>query len=199
MLGILKRSMLVIDRRHKLELHHRDRWRVSEMLRSQPDLRETKPERDLDLWRHLFEAHDAVVVGQTTAPAADIPFAEYCWGNIWHKGVPVETVTYCLTAADLLHGATYAQAMSRLQACEAVLGRLRSGRIPIVMVIDDGDGGLECWCEADPLAFRLLVSRGRCPGGTNSKTGKRHRVLWADPGTRVSWEEDLRAGCLSEE
>jgi hypothetical protein len=45
------------------------------------------------------------------------------------------------------------------------------------MVVDDGDGGLECWCDADPASYRLLVSRGRCPGGTNAKTGKIHRVI----------------------
>src|SRR6266446_7034747 len=76
-------------------------------------------------------------------------------------------------------------------SCEAALGRLRGAGIPIVMVVDDGEGGLECWCDADPASYRLLVSRGRCPGGTNAKTGKIHRVLWADPGTRVPWEEDF--------
>jgi hypothetical protein len=188
---MIKRSKIVIDKRHKLDLRHRDRWRVAEMLRSQPDLREINPERDLDLWRHLFDADDLVVVGETTTPAADISLAEYCWGNIWCNGVPVETVTYCLTAANLLRHATYAEEMSPRQACEAVLGRLQRARIPVVMVVDDGDGGLECWCDADPIAYRLLVSRGRCPGGINSRTGKKHRVLWADPGTRVPWEEDL--------
>jgi hypothetical protein len=91
---------------------------------------------------------------------------------------------------DLLRGASHVETMSRRQACEAVVGRLRGAGIPIVMVVDDGDGGLECWCDADPASYRLLVSRGRCPGGTNAKTGKIHRVLWADPGTRVPWEED---------
>lgn len=188
---MVKRSRLVIDRRHKLDLCYRDRWRVAEMLRSQPDLREINPERDLDLWRHLFDPDDLVVVGETAGPAAEIPVAEFCWGNVWRNGLPVETIAYCLKAADLLRGATHAEQMTPRQICEAVLGRLRAARIPIVMVVDDGDGGLECWCDADPSAYRLLVSRGRCPGGTNGRTGKKHRVLWADPGTRVPWEEDL--------
>jgi hypothetical protein len=188
---MVKRSRLVIDKRHKLDLRHRDRWRVAEMLRSQADLREINPERDLDLWRRLFDADDLVVVGETTALAADISVAEYCWGNIWRNGVPVETITYCLTAANLLRGATCAEEMSPRQACEAVLGRLRTARVPIVMVVDDGGGGLECWCDAEPCAYRLMVSRGRCPGGTKSKTQKTHRVLWADPGTRIPWEADF--------
>ena len=188
---MVKRSRIVIDKRHKLDLCDRDRWRAAEMLRSQPDLRESNSERDLDLWRHLFDADDLVVVGEKAGLAADISVAEYCWGNIWRNGVPVETVTYCLTAANLLRGATCAEQMSPRQACEAVLGRLRTARMPIVMVVDDGDGGLECWCDADPTAYRLLVSRGRCPGGTNSRTGNKHRVLWADAGTRIPWEEDL--------
>jgi len=188
---MIKRSKIVIDKRHKLDLCYRDRWRVADMLRSQPDLHEISAERDLDLWRHLFDADDLVVVGETTGPAAEIPVAEFCWGNIWRNGLPVETVAYCLRAADLLRGASCAEQMTQRQICEAVLGRLRSSRTPIVMVVDDGEGGLECWCDADPSAYRLLVSRGRCPGGTNSRTGKKHRVLWADPGTRVPWEEDL--------
>jgi hypothetical protein len=189
---MVKRSRIVIDKRHKLDLCNRDRWRAAEMLRSQPDLRDIDSARDLDLWRHLFDADDLVVVGERTSPAAEIPVAEYCWGNIWRDGLPVETVAYCLTTANLLRGATYAHQMSPRHACEAVLGRLRAARIPIVMVVDDGDRGLECWCDADPTSYRLLVSRGRCPGGTNSRTGKKHRVLWADPGTRVPWEEDLK-------
>ena len=187
---MVKRSRLVIDKRHKLGLRHQDRWRVSEMLRSQPDLRETSSERDLNLWRRLFDADNLVLVGEKSGPAAEIPVAEFCWGNVWRNGLPVETIAYCLRAANLLRGATCIERMTPRQICEAVVGRLRSVRTPIVMVVDDGDGGLECWCDADPSAYRLLVSRGRCPGGTNSRTGKKHRVLWADPGTRIPWEKD---------
>ena len=188
---MVKRSRLVIDKRHKLDLRGRDRWGVVDMLRSQPDLCEINPERDLDLWRHLFDPDNLVVVGETSGLASEIPAAEFCWGNVWCNGLPVETIAYCLRAADLLRGATCIEQMTQRQICEAVIGRLRAARIPIVMVVDDGDGGLECWCDADPSAFRLLVSRGRCPGGTNSRTGKKHRVLWADPGTRIPWDEDL--------
>ena len=182
---------MMLPVRYRTGLRHRDRWRVGEMLRSQPDLRETNPERDLDLWRHLFDADDLVLIGETATAAAHAPVAEYCWGNVWRDGLPVGTVAYCLRAVDLLRGSSYAESMSRRQACEAVLGRLRGAGIPIVMIVDDGEGGLECWCDADPARYRLLVSRGRCPGGTNTNTGKIHRVLWADPGTRVPWEEDF--------
>ena len=181
----------MLERRHKLGLCHRDRWRVGEMLRSQPDLREIDPVRDLDLWRHLFDPDDLVLIGETATAAAHAPVAEYCWGNVWRDGLPIGTVACCQSAVDLLRGASHTERMSRRQSCEAVLGRLRGAGIPIVMVVDDGDGGLECWCDADPASYRLLVSRGRCPGGTNAKTGKIHRVLWADPGTRVPWEEDF--------
>ena len=110
---MVKRSRLVIDRRHKLDLRHQDRWRVSEMLRSQPDLREISPERDLDLWRRLFDADNLVVVGEKSGPAAEIPVAEFCWGNVWRNGLPVETVAYCLRAADLLRGATCIEQMTQ--------------------------------------------------------------------------------------
>ena len=171
---MVKRSRLVIDKRHKLDLRGRDRWAVVDMLQSQPDLREINPERDFDLWRHLFDPDNLVVVGETSGLASEIPAAEFCWGNVWRNGLPVETIAYCLRAADLLRGATFSEQMTQRHICEAVLGRLRSARTPIVMVVDDGDGGLECWCDADPSAYRLLVSRGRCPGGTNSRTGKKH-------------------------
>lgn len=188
---MIKGSRMVIEKRHKLDLRHQDRWRVAEMLRSQPDLREIDPPRDLNLWQHLFEADDLVRVGETTVEAANAPAAEYCWGNVWCDGVPIATVAYCLSAADLLRGASNAEPMNPRQACEAVIGRLRRARMPIVMVVDDGDGGLECWCDADPARYRLLVSQGRCPGGKNSRTGRAHRVVWAYQGL---WEE----WCLSD-
>src|SRR5258708_6961517 len=183
---MIKRSKSVIDKRHKVDLRERDRWRVTEMLRSQPDLRVVDSARDLDLWRHLFDADDLVVVGARTSTAADLLASEYCWGNIWRNGLPVQTVAYCLRTADLLRGATYAEQMSSREACEAVLGRLRNARIPIVMVVDDGEGGLVLWCDAEPTAYRLPVTSVRRPGGTNSRTGKSPRVLWPHQGTRVS-------------
>jgi hypothetical protein len=86
---MVKRGRIVIDKRHKRDLCDRDRWRVAEMLRSQPDLRDIDPARDLDLWRRLFDADDLVVVGERTSPAAEIPVAEYCWENIWRDGYPL--------------------------------------------------------------------------------------------------------------
>src|SRR5258707_12493539 len=83
---MVKRSRIVIDKRHKLDLCKRDRWRAAEMLRSQPELRDIDSARDLDLWRHLFDADDLVVVGERTSPAAELLASEYCWGNIWRNG-----------------------------------------------------------------------------------------------------------------
>jgi hypothetical protein len=159
------------------------------MLRSQPDLREIDPPRDLDLWRHLFEADDFVRVGEATVEAANAAAAEYCWGNVWRDDVPIATVAYCLRAADLLRGASKAEPMNPRQACEAVIGRLRRAGMPILMVVDDGEDGSECWCDADPARYRLLVSQGRCPGGKNSRTGRVHRVVWAYQGLWEEWRE----------
>jgi hypothetical protein len=123
---MIRRSRMMLERRHKLALCHRDRWRVGEMLRSQPDLREIDPVRDLDLWRHLFDPDDLVLIGEKATAAAHAPVAEYCWGNVWRDGLPIGTVAYCLSAVDLLRGASHSERMSRRQSCEAVLGRLRS-------------------------------------------------------------------------
>jgi hypothetical protein len=78
-----------VTRALKQQLAHRDRWTIAEMLQDQPDLQEIDPQRDLDLWRHLFEADDLVLVGQTTTAAASAPAAEYCWGNVWVMGCPL--------------------------------------------------------------------------------------------------------------
>jgi hypothetical protein len=59
----------------------------------------------------------------------------------------------------------------------------------IVMVVDDGDGGLECWIDP-PAGSYPVPSHGRCPGGRNGRTGRRHRVVWAHPGTRVDWGDE---------
>ena len=40
--------------------------------------------------------------------------------------------------------------MTRHEACEAVIGRLRSASVGIVLIVDDGDGGLECWIDPGP-------------------------------------------------
>src|ERR1700730_7856299 len=111
--GMIRRSGMMLERRHKRALCHRDRWRVGEMLRSQPDLREIDPVRDLDLWRHLFDADGLVLIGETATAAAHAPSAEYCWGNVWRDGLPIGTVAYCLSAVDLLRGASRSETMSQ--------------------------------------------------------------------------------------
>jgi len=83
------------------------------MLRSQPDLREIDPVRDLDLWRHLFDPDDLVLIGETATAVANSPAAEYCWGNVWRDGLPIGTVAYCLSAVDLLRGASHSETMSQ--------------------------------------------------------------------------------------
>ena len=45
-------------------LRHRDRWRVVDMLREQPDLTAKDAGRDMDLWRHLFAPDEIVRVGR---------------------------------------------------------------------------------------------------------------------------------------
>ena len=49
-----------IPRALKHQLTNRDRWTVAEMLQDQPDLTVLDPERDMDLWRHLFYPEDLV-------------------------------------------------------------------------------------------------------------------------------------------
>ena len=82
--------------------------------------------------------------------------------------------------------------MSRSQACEAVLGRLRAAGIEIVMIVDDGRNGLECWIDPKPGSYPVY-SKGRCPGGRNTRTGLVHRVVWATPATRIDWARDEEA------
>jgi hypothetical protein len=159
------------------------------MLRDQPDLTVLDPERDMDLWRHLFYPEDLVRVGRVTTRAAESQSAEYCSGNTWLAGRIIATVAVCFSALELSRGASFREAMTRSQACEAILGRLRVGRMNVVMVVDDGAEGLECWLDAEP-GFFPIESMGRCPGGRNSNTGKMHRVVWADPATRIEWEKD---------
>jgi hypothetical protein len=180
----------------KRHLIHRDRWRVEHMLLAQPDLREINPERDMGLWRHLYAPDDGIQTGEIVSSAAIAKTAEFCSGNTWCVDGILSTVAICWSALVLLRGATYKEAMSRRQACEAVIGRLRFVGIEIVMVVDDGDGGLECWIDPPPGSYPVY-SRGRCPGGTNSKTGQTQRVVWAHPATRIDWigdnNSDIRA------
>src|SRR5258708_33429079 len=79
--GMIRRSRMMLERRHKLGLRHRDRWRGGEMLRSPPGLREIGPGRDLDLWRPLDGEDDLVLTVETAIAAAHAPAPEYCRGN----------------------------------------------------------------------------------------------------------------------
>jgi hypothetical protein len=148
----------MIGKSHKLALCHRDRWRVEDMLKEQPDLFHEDPERDMDLWRHLFAPDDLVRVGNVCWAACEAAVAEWCSGNTWSDEVIVATTAVCWPASTLLRATTLKEPMSRREACEAVLGRLRAAGIEMVMVVEDGDGGLECWI--DPVQ---VVSRS-CPG-----------------------------------
>jgi hypothetical protein len=172
-------------------LRHRDRWRVADMFREQPDLSRKDARRDMDIWRHLFAPDEIVRVGRVYRAACEIAAAEWCWGNTWDGTVIHGTVALCWPASALLRGATRDDTMSQHEACEAVLGRLRSASAEIVLVVDDGDGGLECWIDPGPGGYPVAYkSRGRCPGGVNRRTGRPHRVVWAHPVTRIAWEED---------
>jgi hypothetical protein len=179
----------MIGKSHKLALCHRDRWQVEDMLSKQPDLLRKDPERDMDLWRHLFAPDDLVRVGNACQAACEAVAAEWCSGNTWSGESVVATTVLCWPALALLRGTTCKEPMSRREACEAVLGRLRADGVELVMVVEDGDGGLECWIDPVPGSYPIR-SRGRCPGGVNNRTGAVHRVVWAHPITRIAWEDD---------
>src|SRR5262249_11091724 len=147
------------------------------------------PVRDMDLWRHLFAPDDLVRVGNACRPACEAKPAEWCSGNTWSGAAIMTTAALCLPASVLLRGATRKEPMSRTQACEAVLGRLRSARIEIVMIVDDGGNGLECWIDPKPGGYPVY-SKGRSRGGRNNRTGLVHRVVWATPATRIDWVRD---------
>jgi hypothetical protein len=162
------------------------------MLREQPDLLRVDPVRDMDLWRHLFAPDDLVRVGNVCRPACEAVPAEWCSGNTWSGDAIETTAALCLPASVLVRDATRKEPMSRSEACEAVLGRLRAARIEIVMIVDDGGNGLECWVDPKPGSYPVY-SKGRCPGGRNEKTGLVHRVVWATPATRIDWVRDEEA------
>jgi hypothetical protein len=180
---------MTLPARSREGLCHHDRWRVDDMLRDQPDLLWEDPVRDMDLWRHLFAPDDLVRVGNACRPACEAVPAEWCSGNTWSGDAILTTAALCLPASVLLRGATRKEPMSRSQACEAVLGRLRAAGIEIVMIVDDGGNGLECWIDPKPGSYPVY-SKGRCPGGRNKKTGVVHRVVWATPATRINWARD---------
>jgi hypothetical protein len=183
---------MTLPARSREGLCHRDRWRVDDMLREQPDLLREDPVRDMDLWRHLFAPDDLVRVGNVCRPAREAAPAEWCSGNTWSGDAIVTTAALCLPASVLLRGATRKEPMSRRQACEAVLGRLQVAGREIVMIVDDGGDGLECWIDPKPGGYPVY-SKGRCPGGRNNKTGLVHRVVWATPATRIDWARDEEA------
>src|SRR5689334_23838691 len=100
--GRNRRRMCMIGKSHKLALCHSDRWRVEDMLREQPDLLRKDPERDMDLWRHLFAPDDLVLVGNGRRAARDTIAAEWCSGNIWRGESVVATTAICWPASNLL-------------------------------------------------------------------------------------------------
>jgi hypothetical protein len=84
--------------------------------------------------------------------------------------------------------------MTNREVLEAVLGRIRAAHLPVLLIVEDGEGGLEVWLDAvisDLGGYvRWPRSQGRCPGGINSATGRRHRVVWAYEGLLEPWESD---------
>jgi len=187
--GKNQRESGMIGKSHKLALRHRDRWRVEDMLREQPDLLAKDPRRDMELWRHLFAPDDLVRVGNMFRVACEAASAEWCSGNTWNGRAINGTAAVCLSALALVRGTTCKEPMSRGHVCEAVLGRLRAAGLEIVLVVEDGEGRLECWIDPVPGSYPI-TSKGRCPGGVNSRTGGIHRVVWAHPATRIPWEDD---------
>jgi hypothetical protein len=159
------------------------------MIEDQPDLLRKDPERDMDLWRHLFAPDDLVHVGNACAVACAAAAAESCSRNTWNYEVIVATAAVCWPPLALLRGTACKEPMTRAQACEGVLGRLIAAGIEIAMVVEDGDGALECLLDPVPGSFPMH-SRGRCPRGMNSRTELAHRVVWAHPITRIACEKD---------
>jgi hypothetical protein len=170
------------------------------MLREQPELLREDPVRDMDLWRRMYLPADHVRVGYVTAPAAQVPAAQYCWGCTWlEDGLPGSAVAVCLRASALVRNCSCAESMTRCEILEVMVGRIRAAGWPLLLVVDDGNGGMEAWIDAIAAEYRLLVSQGRCPGGRNLRTGPFHRVLWAYHGLWEPWDADdwatLNAAC----
>ena len=138
-------------------LRHRDRWRVADMLREQPDLSRRDAGRDMDLWCHLFAPDDIIRVGHICYAACEATAAEWCWGNTWAGTVIQRTVALCWPASALLRGATRQDILTQQEACEAVVGRLRDAGAEIVLVVDDGDGGL---AQLPRFSESILISCG---------------------------------------
>jgi hypothetical protein len=169
-------------------LRHADRWRVEQMLREQPKLDCEDQERDLGLWLRLFEPDDLVRIGQEICEAAAARPDEMSWGCTWGRdGVSKSAVAYSVSARELLRDVLLAEEMTRREACEAVIGRMWARNIPILLVVDDGEEGLEMWIDSVVSDSPQLVLPGRCPGGRNTRTSRAHRVLWAYHGLWEPW------------
>lgn len=172
-------------------LRHADRWRVERMLKEQPELACEDEGRDLGLWLRLFEPDDLVRVGEAICEATATTPDEMCWGCTWQRdGVVKSVVAYCVSATELLRGLSRSEAMTRREACEAVIGRLRARNVPILLVVDDGEEGLEVWIDTAVGVPLESMLQGRCPGGRNPRTRRRHRVLWAYEGLWEDWDDD---------
>jgi hypothetical protein len=186
-----RRAAMSLSRGVRIGLRHADRWRVENMLREQSELGREDEERDFGLWLRLFEPDDRVRIGEVIREASAASPDELCWGCTWgHDGVPKNAVGHCASARELLRGESHADAMTHREVCEAVIGRMRAEGAPILLVVDDGEDGLEVWTDAVASEYRMLISRGRCPGGRNARTGRAHRVLWAYPGVWEPWAAD---------
>jgi hypothetical protein len=96
------------------------------MLQEQPDLVRKDPQRDMDLWRQLFAPDDFVRVGNVCGKACEAMSTEWCSGSTWNGELVVVTAAVRWPALALVRWATYREPMSRIEACEAVLGRLRA-------------------------------------------------------------------------
>ena len=64
-------------------LRHRDRWRVGDMLRKQPNLSRRDAERDMDLWRHLSTPDDIVRVGHILPRSLRSHSSRVVLGHTW--------------------------------------------------------------------------------------------------------------------
>lgn len=170
-------------------LRHRDRWRARDMLAEREQHSEIS---DIEVWRRLYLPGDLVRVGDVLSPAHVAPPAEYCWGWTWRwDGTAVEAVAHCLCSTDLLAGASWAETMSRHESCEAVLGRMRAANLPILLIVEDGEDGLQVWLDVCLLSeWAVPASSGRCPGGRNARTGRQHQVIWAYEGLWGPWSDE---------
>src|SRR3981081_576099 len=90
-------------------LAHRDRWRVEEMLNeSVVDVRELNPERDFQLFQHLFFAGEPVSIDDRCSNAQEVTP-----GELVHQ---VDSSKYVALSAEwLLRRATYVVGVRRVK------------------------------------------------------------------------------------